>query len=302
MTYFQIQQVLVPHQVYIADNAELRCTFESDIDFLREAVSQSPIAKLSADAFVNSENLQNYDIKNIQIQSVGANRYTLVVSFVSWRTGKLQFPEYDLGKALNIKSGEYFIKFSPVDIVSITQTESITTLRDIKTPLLLPGTTYKMYGFLIVLLLVVIVTIRLIIKRNKVSLYIKNKVLLWKYNKNKKYTFRQLYKLRDNRIKDNECATEIQKIMRNYLEFRFDYPFTRTVSSEVMKGFYRATSNLIEGKKEEACEDITAIFIRTDFIRYSKDSFFEQGEREQIISRLLNDVDAIEKQEVSTNA
>lgn len=297
MVYLQTEQVLIPRQVYIADRAEIRCSFDSDADFLRKEVAQKGIVQLSLDSFTSELDTSGYEIKNMQIQSVGANKYTATITFSAWKTGNIQLPDYDIGKALGLQENLYAIKFLPEEIVSITQTQSISSLREINSPLLLPGTTYKIYGIAAFTVIFIIVLIRLIVKRNSVAFFIRNRILIHKYNKNKRFTMRKLLRLRDLKLKDSECATEIQRIMRLYLEFRFDYPFTRTVSSQMMKAFYNATKNLIDGKKETACEDISQIFIRTDFIRYSSDASFENDEKDGIIGRLLNDIEDIERVE-----
>ena len=85
--------------------------------------------------------------------------------------------------------------------------------------------------------------------------------------------------------------------MRAYLEFRFDYPFTKKVSSEILKGFYEATNNLISDKKIPACEEITQVFIRTDYIRYSKNGKFSPDELNKLIEKLVKQIEILEKEE-----
>ena len=299
MVYLKTEQILLPRQVYIGDRAEIRCTFETDSAGIRNEAAQKGTIELSKDCFTQELDSLAYDIKKVTVESGRYNNYTLVITMNAWHTGKIQLPDYDIGFALNCEAETYVVKFSPVEIVSITQEESISTIRDMHSPLLLPGTTYKLYGAAISLVLFIILLVRVIIKRHKVSFFFKNKILMWRYNKNRKQTFRALMKLQQNsKITDAEVSMGIQNIMRSYLEFRFDYPFTKKVSSELLKSFYEATNNLISEKKIPACEDITQVFIRTDYIRYSKESSFERGEKEQLISRLLNAIDILETEEV----
>ncbi|MCQ2590285.1 MAG: hypothetical protein MJ179_07670 [Treponema sp.] len=295
----QSQQVLVPRQVYIGDSAELRCTFETESVLFRNLVAQKGNIELSKEYFMGELDASKWDVKNVVISSSGYNKYTLSVSFVPWRTGNIDLPAFDMGAALNSDAEIYVMGFQRFEVVSITKTQSLSSLRDIQSPLLLPGTTYKVYGLIILLLLLIIAIIRITIKRKKFVFFIKNEILLWKYRKNKKATFKQLLKLEQDKVSaDNQIASEMQKIIRAYLEFRMDYPFTKLVTSEMMEGFYKATCNLLSDKKTFAAEEIIRVFVRTDFIRYSKDAAFNVNERQQLISTLMNSIETLEAAEV----
>lgn len=299
MAYMQSQQVLVPRQVYIGDSAELRCTFETESVLFRNLVAQKGNIELSKEYFMGELDASKWDVKNVVISSSGYNKYTLSVSFVPWRTGNIDLPAFDMGAALNSDAEIYVMGFQRFEVVSITKTQSLSSLRDIQSPLLLPGTTYKVYGLIILLLLLIIAVIRITIKRKKFVFFIKNEILLWKYRKNKKATFKQLLKLEQDKVSaDNQIASEMQKIIRSYLEFRMDYPFTKLVTSEMMEGFYKATCNLLSDKKTFAAEEIIRVFVRTDFIRYSKDAAFNANERQQLISTLMNSIETLEAAEV----
>ena len=89
----------------------------------------------------------------------------------------------------------------------------------------------------------------------------------------------------------------MQKALRNYLEVRFGYPFTHTVTSEIMAGWQSVTGGLASEKKEEAFEEIAACFIRTDFIRYSKDGTFEKDELVKLVEKLVLLIETLEKPE-----
>ena len=170
MITVQTQQVLVPKQVYIGDRAELRCTF-------------STAAKIKAEGFCGELDYNQYDIKDVKLQPSGVNTYTLTIAFVPWRTGDIIIPDYKLSEeagsaGAEASSDEMIIHFNPVNIVSLTQKDSITTLRDSASPLLLPGTIYKLYGSLIAAILILIVGIRLIVKHKDVAFFITRLVSL----------------------------------------------------------------------------------------------------------------------------
>lgn len=280
MITVQTQQVLVPKQVYIGDRAELRCTF-------------STAAKIKAEGFCGELDYNQYDIKDVKLQPSGVNTYTLTIAFVPWRTGDIIIPDYRLSE--EVSSDEMIIHFNPVNIVSLTQKDSITTLRDSASPLLLPGTIYKLYGSLIAAILILIVGIRLIVKHKDVAFFITRLVSSAKNNSNRRRTIKQLGKIAKNtQLSDNESAAEIQKTLRTYLEKRFDYPFSKTVSSELSAAFTKLTGGLLSEEKQDAYDDIVIAFVRTDYIRYSSASKFNDDEKPVLIKKLIDDIVTIE--------
>jgi hypothetical protein len=272
------QQILVPKKVYIGDTAELRCTFNSP-----EPVLKTLTANGAAELAHNFYNTEDFEIKEIKLLPAGVDFYQLSITFVPWKTGSIQFDPLVLEDSLTIE-------FQPVQIVSLISTDAAntTTLHDTAAPLLLPGTAYKLYGTLAASVLLLIIIIRLIVKRKNILFFINQRRLLRKYKKNRK----QAVKL----LRQSETAEQIQKIMRHYLEVRFDYPFTRSVTSEMMKGWQEATGGLLSDEKTEAFGEIVSSFIRTDFIRYSKGGKFKDGELEELVKSLLAQIDILEKE------
>ncbi len=295
MASFSVQQILIPKKVYIGDQAELRCTFNNPNTELKQLVNKESNGQTEL-SLVSLES-SDYDIKSVTLSSVGVDYYQLSVNFIPWKTGELQFPP------LTIDGTDLIIEFHPVQIVSLVSTDSnnATTLRDTASPLLLPGTTYKLYGALTALIIILIILIRIIIKRKNIQFFLETKRLQRKYKKNKKQTIRALRQISDE-TSDSETAALIQKIMRNYLEVRFDYPFTNATTSELMKGWQKVTGGLLSDSKEEAFCDITACFIRTDFIRYSKGTQFNANEKSELIQKLIGRIEILEKEEGENNA
>ena len=286
------QQILVPKKVYIGDTAELRCSFNSASPVLKELVAGGT-SELSLVSYNNSS--PDYDIKSISLSPAGVDFYQLTVSFIPWKTGLIQLP------SLELKNAELTFEFQPVQIVSLISTDSTnaTTLRDTAAPLLLPGTTYKLYAGLAVFVIFLIILTRVIIKRESLIFYIKTKRLLRKYKKNKKQAIRLLKELKGSNEPDPLLAEKLQKILRNYLELRFDYPFTKAVTSEMARGWQSATGGLLSDEKTEAFGEIAAAFIRTDFIRYSSKGAFKNGELNELIEKLISNIEILEQTEKS---
>lgn len=293
MAIISPQQILVPKKVYIGDTAELRCTFNSPNQTLKTLTAQGT-TKLP---LVSQSSTEEYVIKDVSLSPAGVDFYQLTITFVPWKTGDLQFPP------MKIEDADLILEFQPLQIVSLITPENAatTTLHDTAAPLLLPGTAYKLYGTLAGIILILIILIRLFVKRKSLMFYINNRRLLKKYKKNKKQTKRALYKIADTADEPDfnakAAAENIQKLLRNYLEVRFDYPFTRTVTADIMAGWQTVTSGLCSEKKEEAFGDIASCFIRTDYIRYSKRGTFEKDELVKLVEQLVKNIEILETQE-----
>lgn len=297
MEIIKTNQIIVPKQLYIGDRAELRCTFNSDQSYLRESVLKSEAVKLDLSGFSQNIDQTQYDITGVQLLSSGADYYTLVVSFIPWTTNRIDFPEFDLGLAFNANASQQIIRFDPVNVIALAEGENI-SLHDAENPLLLPGTYYQLVGGGIFTLALIVILIRLIVKRQQVALFFKNRKLMRKYRKNQKLTEKLLLKLSDDEeLSSHDVAEEMQKILRNYLEVRFDYPFTRCLTSELMDGFFKATLHLLSEEKENAFVEIATTFTRTDFIRYSKEASFNGGEKQILIQKIIQNIDIIETPE-----
>jgi len=293
MTTIAPQQILMPKKVYIGDTAELRCTFNSPAPQLKQLTANG-IAKLP---FVSQTDTEDYVIKDVSLAPAGVDFYQLTITFVPWKTGDLLFPP------MEIEGTDTLLEFQPLQIVSLITAENAasTTLHDTAAPLLLPGTAYKLYGTLAAIVLLLIILIRLFVKRKSLMFYINNKRLLKKYKKNKKQTKKALYKIADSAAQADfnakTAAENLQKVLRNYLEVRFDYPFTRTVTSDIMAGWQSVTGGLCSDKKEDAFGEIAACFIRTDYIRYSKGGAFEKDELVKLVDKLVLIIETLEKPE-----
>jgi len=275
------QQILVPKKVYIGDSAELRCTFTIQSAALKEKVSSGTV-EIPVENFISQPDVNDCIIKKVQLLPSGIDYYQAVITFVPWKTGDLQLPP------LLLEDVQLFIQ--PVQIVSIIEQSNASVIKEPMAPLLLPGTTYKLYGAVIAFIILIVVAIQLIVRRKAVAFFIKTKKLQRKYKKNKKQTIKLLRNLKD----EKEAAGEMQKIVRNYLEVRFDYPFTKCVTSELMNKFLETTQNLLGDEKNEAFDEIAGIFIRTDFIRYSSAGKFDAGEKTLLVEKLIMNIETLE--------
>lgn len=304
MTEINPQQILVPKKVYIGDSAELRCTFNCSDNTLKTLTAQGTL-KLTNDSFVtstkneNTSDFSDYSIKSISLSPAGVDFYQISIQFVPWKTGEIVF------SPLNIEDTDVFLIFQPINIVSLINSDEkgTTILRDTAAPLLLPGTTYKLYGIIAIVLIVFITGIHIFVKRKSILFFINTKRLLKRYKKNKKNTINQLRQLLSKKdLSDKTLAETMQYILRKYLEVRFDYPFTKAAASEIMSGFQKATGGLLSPEKEEAFEAIALSFVRTDFIRYSQKSSFKNKEFSELVEKIIQNIEILELSEKQEDA
>ena len=283
MIYIQTQQTVFPKSVYIGDKTELRCSFKHENAIAAGAVSM--------DCFITDPDFSLYDITSVTIQQGEQGYYTLVLSFVPWHTGKITFPDFEIADV-------GVIHFDDISVLSLVEQQEVQGLRTYMSPLLLPGTAYKIYAGLALFVIFLIVAIRLLVKRQTIIFWAKNLKLRRRYARNKKIAVKQLRALMTQSNSASELSTKLQKIMREYLEVRLAYPFTKTLTSEMSLAFDKATGGLADENRRNAFEDIIGTFVRTDYIRFSKarDAVFADGEAATLINNLINDINIIEEE------
>ena len=286
MIYIQTKQSVYPKAIYIGDKAELRCSFKSE--------AQIPAGTASTQNFTQNLDYSVYDIKDISIQKNQPGQpdegvYNLVITFVPWQTGKIQLPDFEV-------EGVGIIHFETVEVLSLLEQQNVTGLRSYSSPLLLPGTTYKIYGSLAAIVILFILLIRLIVKWRSVVFWFNNTKLKRRYARSKKATIKALKKL-EQENSDSQISTMLQKIMREYLELRLNYPFTKKLTSELNLAFNEATCGLADENRTNAFEDIISVFVRTDYIRFSnaQDAVFQNDELSTIINTLSDSITVIEE-------
>ena len=86
--------------------------------------------------------------------------------------------------------------------------------------------------------------------------------------------------------------------MREYLEVRLAYPFTKTLTSELSLAFDKSTGGLADENRQASFEDIIGTFVRTDYIRFSKSkaAVFAAGEFASLVNNLIDDINVIEEE------
>ena len=179
MANLKSQQILVPMQVFIGDDAELRCTFNSNSSAIKKLIDNSKdgSVELTISDFEKPIESSEYDISQITLELKGVDFYQLQISFNPWKVGKIQFP------SLNI--ADEILDFSPIQIMSIVEQTNTSSLKESISPLLLPNTSYKILGFIIAFVVFILLMIRMFMKRNKIHFFINSQKIKYRNKKNR---------------------------------------------------------------------------------------------------------------------
>lgn len=282
-----LRQLVIPHTLFVGDTGEIKIYFASEEVFSNATLSQEFFTSVLAE---NDYSIKKLSISKNGTTADGKNSYEFSMTFTPWKTGKNIIPSYNLGKFAGKE--DFCVTFDSINVESIfTQKNVDQTFQGARGPLLLPGTTYKIFLWSGIFLILIILLIRWLVKWQDFILFVKNQRLMFMYRQNKKKTLKFIKKQLDSTQSDRDTASNIQTCLRNYLETRFGYPFKNCAASEIEIGFDKIFQGLMSDEKENAIEDLTAVFVRTDFIRYGKENHFFEGERPElfnIISGVIN--------------
>ena len=173
--------------------------------------------------------------------------------------------------------GNFVISLFPIHVESIVEKTNSTVMAPPVPPLIVPGTTYVLFVIIVLILLFLILLFRLLFAFNKIKKKLQLFLKKREYKKNAELTIKKLKKiLKNSKLTDIEYCSKLQTITRNYLEFKFDYRFSAISSSAMRDAFKRISYGIIPEEIAFAVEDIIAMFIRTDYIRYAHDSIDSQ--------------------------
>lgn len=282
-------QVLMPLEVYVGDRAEIRYTFRSAIDFF--SGDKSIEKKELKNPFVGLED--NFSVVKAELYQNDMD-YTLRFVIIPWKTGTISFPSFNLNSALGIKTEsagsegtakstsastvpEFYVALYPIQIKSIVEKTDNHQMMPPVPPIIIPGTTYVIFLIALGAVIFLILFFRVLLKfnsiKNKWKLYLKKRA----YKRNAEDALKKIKKLYKNtKSSDIEFCTGLQNITRNYLEFRFDYRFTAISSSKFRSAFEKICFGDIPSEIAFSVEDLAAMFVRTDYIRYAHDSIDSQ--------------------------
>lgn len=274
-------QVLLPLEVYVGDQAEIRYTFRTAVDLFPNTplefeydinISDLPFSSLEKDCTVKKASFSRNDMD-----------YTISIMVVPWRNGMLEFPEFDLLKLFDAsglegaKGATYYIALEPIEIKSIVEKTKITVMQPPVPPLIIPGTTYVIFLLVLISVVLLFSVFRLILNTKNIRRKWKRFLIRHSYWQNAKNAVKKIKRLvKNTKLSDIEFCAELQSVTRNYLENRFGIPFSSVSASALHEMFERIALEDMDTAIAFCVEDLCQMFIRTDYIRYAHDSIDSQ--------------------------
>ena len=273
-------QVVMPKTIYVGDRAELRYTFRSAVDFFADMNDSALSRKIALKSLPFETDTDDYTILDASLERNGL-LYTFRLFFIPWNTGSIDFPMFDISAAVyGGAAAPFIIDVQSVEVSSILQDQDEAQLRESMGPLLLPGTMYALYFAALLSVILLIVIFRLVVKRESVRDAYKTWKLLRLYAKNAKELYRSLKRLEraGKKIDDAEFCTELQQLIRRYLDFRFGYRFSAVSSPAIMDTFEKIMAGAMSEKTQSGAMSLAAVLRRTDYVRYARGSIDSKKE------------------------
>ena len=273
-------QVVMPKTIYVGDRAELRYTFRSAVDFFADMNDSVLSREIALKSLPFETDTDDYTILAASLERNGL-LYTFRLFFIPWNTGSIDFPMFDISAAVyGGAAAPFIIDVQSVEVSSILQDQDEAQLRASMGPLLLPGTMYALYFAALLSVILLIVIFRLVVKRESVRDAYKTWKLLRLYAKNAKELYRSLKRLEraGKKIDDAEFCTELQQLIRRYLDFRFGYRFSAVSSPAIMDTFEKIMAGEMSEKTQSGAMSLAAVLRRTDYVRYARGSIDSKKE------------------------
>lgn len=277
----ELSQTLIPLEVFVGDEAELRYSFRSAVDFFPNAdlvmekeidVAKFPFKNLYDSITVKSAFFTRNDME-----------YTISVHIIPWRPGIIEFPPFDLFSALSLnekdknKNISYSILFDPIEIKSIVEKTNLREMQPPAPPFIIPGTTYVIFALALAAASVFALLLRALVKFGDIRRWFNHMKIVRAYRRNSAVATKKIKRLLKNKkASDIEFCAALQNITRTYLAFRFDYPFASASARGVRDAFQKICLGEIPPVIDNSVQDLTSMLIRTDYIRYAHDSIDSQ--------------------------
>ncbi|EPF25607.1 hypothetical protein HMPREF1221_02161 [Treponema socranskii subsp. paredis ATCC 35535] len=273
-------QVVMPKTIYVGDRAELRYTFRSAVDFFADMNDSALSREIALKSLPFETDTDDYTILAASLERNGL-LYTFRLFFIPWNTGSIDFPMFDISAAVyGGAAAPFIVDVQSIEVSSILQGQDEAQLRESMGPLLLPGTMYALYFAALLSVILLIVIFRLVVKRESVRDAYKTWKLLRLYAKNAKELYRSLKRLEraGKKIDDAEFCTELQQLIRRYLDFRFGYRFSAVSSPAIMDTFEKIMADAMSEKTQSGAMSLAAVLRRTDYVRYARGSIDSKKE------------------------
>lgn len=303
--------VMLPKEVYVGDQVELRMTIAPGIELLPPDLDYVSKEYLAEDVwgsldFAFRQKLHGKEegtpvsLHRASLQRVEGG-YSVSVVLTPWFPGNIELGYFHLSSFPEVMAyvGEklsrpLLVQLPEIDIPSLADRMGVSQIRSVAPPVLVPGSIYVVYGLGILALLLLIGLIVLLARFQQVRLFFKQVAALIRLSRNYKFALKQLKKLEDEKLSGRELATRLEIITRNYLEGRFARNFKAAATAEIMFLFNDIFVGMFSDQQLEVVEGLCILLRRCDYLRYAPDSQLEEGEQEALVGSLVEYINFME--------
>ncbi len=265
------QTTLLPQDVYVGDTAEIRCTLEGRPGLAAQKIS------VAGDSLFLKDMQDVYTVVSADFSPSGQGEYTLSVFFIPWQPGPVDLPPF----LLPLPGGLYAaVDVPPVTVMSILEKVPSETIRAPAPPLVIPGTTYIVYGGIVGCVLLFSGVCVLLVKGRSLVRSVSARLFA-------SFRLRRFLKcarrLGRSKLDDAEFCTAVCRCVREYLDARFMPVFSAASVPEIDRTLRSLEADEFDGDIGQLC----AVCIRCDYIRFGRpENGLAEGERTDILSRL----------------
>lgn len=325
VSYFSAEEAsfsLIPQEFFVGDEVKALYSFTSHDAYLSDLTEKGPFSFSSPNLFTAAG--FDCDCSDIQISkntnALQKNSYVLTITFYPYITGLIDIPPFDLGELIRSAYDEdtsreekaqsktsfsaIHIDIPSFSVMPILSRYPADTIRPPHGPVIIPGTTYVLYGIAALFVLVVGLIIYIFLKFEKLA---KKAGALYRFlfmSVNLKKSLREIKKLqkKGSELSPSEFALKIVVILRTFLEKRFFLPFSCACTDELQGLFNERFQETFSSDQHEAVHRLYELFLRCDFIRFSsvqKDAHtLGSDERKRLIQKASELLLFFEKGEV----
>ena len=275
-------QLFMPKTVYLGDTAELRYIFRSERDLFALADGAAKANdSISLDAETVAASLSpdgSIYVKNASLERL-ASEYTLTVTLVPWRAGTLSFAPIDVERLVRSEqhrqdeSVSEPVVLAPVTIHSRASELHETELRPPAAPLVLPGTTAVLLVLAACAVLVLSALVVLVCKLPALSSLLAAVNATRFARRQAAAAIRKLRRIQRLSVRGSlemrAFCSEVQHIMRGFLEKRFSRPFDALATPSLYATFVDIAGGQLNEEQEKAVQALVCLFARTDYLRFA---------------------------------
>jgi hypothetical protein len=289
--------VMSPVEAFVGDEIILNCAFSSSVEI--PIVQEEYIFNTTFLTDISNDSLS---VTKAILSKKDLN-YQLQLHCIPWKSGTITIESFSLSPYIETLPKPFIIKIPFFEIQSVIAKTGKNQIQKSKAPVLIPGTTWIVYGFVILAFLLLAGLIVVIVKLEAVTGFFTLISRRFSLSKMYRKLDKGLLHLEQNKeqITDTEFATNIVLLVRTYLAFRFSPQFTKITSMEIISFFDELTGNTTSDTAKDNIEQLSAVFVRCDFLRFAGEASYKapltSEEKSTLIEKVRNICKYFEKEE-----